>query len=219
MSTPSETSYSEVPEVSEDSGHGENPEWQTGAIATAPAGPFEMMVGWLLPGSDTAALLVDFPTNPSGPIRARTTVALDEASLKRAVAMRQGVVLMFECRNAALPIVVGLLAQAPSELSSLLNRQNLDSPSSPGQEDKLRLDVSAPSNGPSAGSESMASASVEVLVDGKKVTVRGQDEVTLQCGEASLTLCRDGKILLRGTYIETYADGVNRIKGAQVKIN
>jgi hypothetical protein len=198
MSTPSETSYSEVPEVSEDSGHGENPEWQTGAIATAPAGPFEMMVGWLLPGSDTAALLVDFPTNPSGPIRARTTVALDEASLKRAVAMRQGVVLMFECRNAALPIVVGLLAQAPSELSSLLNRQNLDSPSSPGQEDKLRLDVSAPSNGPSAGSESMASASVEVLVDGKKRALLSAEMVRFFCAERTSKPTRTGSIASKG---------------------
>jgi hypothetical protein len=32
-------------------------------------------------------------------------------------------------------------------------------------------------------------------------------------------LRRDGKILVRGIYVETYAKGVNRIKGGSVKVN
>jgi hypothetical protein len=41
----------------------------------------------------------------------------------------------------------------------------------------------------------------------------------LQCGSASLTLRRDGRVLIRGAYVETHSRGVNRIKGGSVKIN
>ena len=49
--------------------------------------------------------------------------------------------------------------------------------------------------------------------------LEGTDEVTLKCGAASITLRRDGKVILRGAYVETTAKGVNRIRGGSVKIN
>ncbi len=60
---------------------------------------------------------------------------------------------------------------------------------------------------------------VEADVDGKRVRVTAQDEIVLQCGPASVTLRRNGRVIIRGTYIETRADGTNRIKGGQVQIN
>jgi hypothetical protein len=30
---------------------------------------------------------------------------------------------------------------------------------------------------------------------------------------------RNGKVIVRGTHVETHSDGTNRIKGGQVKIN
>jgi len=59
----------------------------------------------------------------------------------------------------------------------------------------------------------------EPALDGQRVVLEGKREVVLKCGEASITLRSDGKMVLRGAYIETYAKGVNRIKGASVKIN
>jgi hypothetical protein len=56
-------------------------------------------------------------------------------------------------------------------------------------------------------------------VDGRQVVLEGRDEVVLRCGPASITLRRDGRIVLRGAYVETHASGTNRIKGAFVKIN
>jgi hypothetical protein len=56
-------------------------------------------------------------------------------------------------------------------------------------------------------------------VDGERVTVAGEREVVLRCGRASITLTRDGKILLRGEYILSRSAGVNRIKGGSVQIN
>ena len=60
---------------------------------------------------------------------------------------------------------------------------------------------------------------VEADVDGKRVRVTAQDEIVLQCGSASVTLRRNGRVIIRGTYVETRADGTNRIKGGQVQIN
>jgi hypothetical protein len=56
-------------------------------------------------------------------------------------------------------------------------------------------------------------------VDGKKVTLTGEEEVTLQCGKASITLTRAGKVLITGDYVLSRSRGVNRIKGGSVQIN
>ena len=60
---------------------------------------------------------------------------------------------------------------------------------------------------------------VEADVDGRRVRVTAHDEVVLQCGSASITLRRNGRVIIRGTYVETHSDGTNRIKGGQVQIN
>ncbi len=65
-----------------------------------------------------------------------------------------------------------------------------------------------------------ASATViEADVDGRRVRLVAKDEIVLQCGAASVTLRRNGKVIIRGTHVETYSEGTNRIKGAHVKIN
>jgi len=60
---------------------------------------------------------------------------------------------------------------------------------------------------------------VEADVDGRRVRVVGQDEIVLECGNASITLRRNGRVVIRGTYVETDSAGTNRIKGAAVRIN
>lgn len=56
-------------------------------------------------------------------------------------------------------------------------------------------------------------------VDGKRVYVEGKDEVVLQCGKASLTLQRDGKVVLRGVNVVSHADQVNKLRGGKVQVN
>ena len=68
------------------------------------------------------------------------------------------------------------------------------------------------------GSEAEASA-IEARVDGRRVELEGRDEVVLRCGEATITLRRNGRILIRGVQVETRASGVNRIRGGSVAIN
>ncbi|HEV2442153.1 MAG TPA: DUF6484 domain-containing protein [Steroidobacteraceae bacterium] len=60
---------------------------------------------------------------------------------------------------------------------------------------------------------------IEADVDGKRVRITAADEIVLECGSASITLRRNGRVVVRGTYIESYSDGTNRIKGGQVRIN
>jgi hypothetical protein len=60
---------------------------------------------------------------------------------------------------------------------------------------------------------------LEARVDGRAVVLTGEEEITLRCGQASVTLTRAGKILLRGAYISSRSSGVNRIKGGSVQIN
>jgi Domain of unknown function (DUF6484) len=60
---------------------------------------------------------------------------------------------------------------------------------------------------------------VEARVDGRRVEIDGRDEIVLRCGEASITLRRNGRVLIRGIQVETRATGVNRIKGGSVAIN
>lgn len=56
-------------------------------------------------------------------------------------------------------------------------------------------------------------------IDGKRVVITGEEEVELRCGEASITLSKSGKLVIRGASVETRARGTNRIKGGSVQIN
>jgi hypothetical protein len=59
----------------------------------------------------------------------------------------------------------------------------------------------------------------QVQADGERIELSAAKEITLRCGEASITLTRAGKILLRGTYISSRSSGVQRIRGGSVQIN
>ncbi len=55
--------------------------------------------------------------------------------------------------------------------------------------------------------------------DGERLVLKAGQEIVLECGQASITLTRAGKILIRGTYLSSRSSGVHRIKGASVDIN
>lgn len=62
-------------------------------------------------------------------------------------------------------------------------------------------------------------AAPEARIDGSRVVLEGQEEVSLVCGEASITLRRDGLITLKGVNVSSEAGELQRIRGAVVKIN
>jgi Domain of unknown function (DUF6484) len=61
--------------------------------------------------------------------------------------------------------------------------------------------------------------SVEVDADGERLIVTAKEQLVLRCGSASITLTREGEVLVRGTLVSTHASGVNRITGGSVQIN
>ncbi len=59
----------------------------------------------------------------------------------------------------------------------------------------------------------------QTVLDGERLVLSAEREVVLRCGDASLTLTSDGKVLIRGHYVLSRASDVNRIKGGTVQIN
>ena len=56
-------------------------------------------------------------------------------------------------------------------------------------------------------------------VDGEILTLSAERQIVLRCGEASITLTKAGKILIRGTYVLSRSTGVNMVKGATIHLN
>lgn len=147
-------------------------------------------IGWIAGASVGGRPLVDFPGNRAGPLEAGSTVRATRRDLEAAAQRRQPVVLLFDGGDLGSPIVLGFIVQtAPEAEPPLLAEASLSAP-------------------PEA-----------VQVDGKRICIEGQDEVVLRCGEASITLRRNGKLILRGTYLESSAKGTHRIRGGTVRVN
>ena len=136
-------------------------------------------------------LRVDFPGNERGPVLARVSASLDGLSLQEAAATHQVALLVFEGGDPGKPVLLSLLRSTTPMVDLLLQ-----------------------------GGEQLRPALLEhVRVDGQRITIEGKEEVVLRCGKASLTLRRDGKVLLRGVNVVSQADQVHKVRGGKVQIN
>lgn len=52
-----------------------------------------------------------------------------------------------------------------------------------------------------------------------RVRIEAQQELVLECGDASLTLREDGRVTIRGTDVTSHARRTQRIRGGTVHIN
>ncbi len=125
------------------------------------------------------------------PVPARLALRATRERIEAAIAQRQQVVVLFENGDRSRPLIVGLVEALEP----------------PPMERAIRPETS----------EGMPV--IDADVDGRRVRVTAQDEIVLQCGSASVTLRRNGRVVIRGTYVETQSEGTNRIKGGQVQIN
>lgn len=71
------------------------------------------------------------------------------------------------------------------------------------------------------GATALAAApgQVEIDADGQRLTVSAKDRIVLRCGKASLTLTKEGKVIVQGAYVSNQSSGVLRLKGGSVQIN
>jgi hypothetical protein len=58
-----------------------------------------------------------------------------------------------------------------------------------------------------------------IRTDGERYLITAEREIVLQCGEASITLTRAGKVIIKGNYILSRSTGCNKLKGAAIDIN
>ena len=159
--------------------------------ATGGTGP-RTRVGWFVEWSSGQAPRVEFPGNERGPLAARSIVPLDPTTIAEAIASERGVLLTFEDGRPDAPIITGLLQDLLAEADE---PQIWDEP------------------GPTNLGEA------EARVDGRRIEFEAEDEIVLRCGQASIVLRRNGRVVIRGTYVESRSHGVNRIKGGSVQIN
>lgn len=62
-------------------------------------------------------------------------------------------------------------------------------------------------------------AAPQVIRDGERVTITGEERVELRCGKARIIMEKDGRITIRGTYVTSHASATNRIRGGSVNLN
>jgi len=141
-------------------------------------------------------------------------IAKTTQPLKPSYIGRQAV-LMFLDQDLCQPIITGFIH---GSLESFLTVAD-----DVGAQDVSTQDVSTQDSNEDQDvfpSEPEAPLTVKVDADQeKKLFLEGKDEVVLKCGEASITLTRQGKVILRGKYILSRSSGVNRILGGSVQVN
>lgn len=124
------------------------------------------------------------------------------------------VALMFTQGAASKPIIIGFIHSPLQQVleTVLANTNNTTN------ENIDEVVFSEPLIGSSveAAQKSLESA---LYVDGKQLVLEGHEEVVLRCGDASITLSKNGKISIRGKYLLSRATGINRILGGSVQVN
>jgi hypothetical protein len=158
-------------------------------------------------------------------LRPRDAEAASDAGLKSGAA-RIGRVVAFAADGTLTVSLPDRPNPVPARLAVSVARARLERAIEERQEVVVLFEAGGPERAlvvgfiePLQPDSSPAPRVIEADVDGKRVRVVGQDEIVLECGNASITLRRNGRVVIRGTYVETHSDGTNRIKGGQVRIN
>ena len=165
--------------------------------------PGEIVIGVLTGINSQGQALVNFQDNlVASAIPAISTIEFSSRQIGRQVA------LLFAEGDLAKPVIMGLIHSA---LDAMLENFEVVVEEENKEENKEET----------ANSDDNAKAPVieNVLLDGKRVVLEGKEEVVLKCGEASITLTKAGKILIRGKYLLNRSTGVNRIMGGSVQVN
>lgn len=161
--------------------------------------PGEIVIGVLTGINQQGQALVNFQDNlVESPIPAISTIEFSSRQIGRQVA------LLFAEGNLSKPVIMGLIYSA---LDVML--------------ENFEVVVEEDNKEETSSSNGNAKTSVmeDVLLDGKRIVLEGKEEVVLKCGEASITLTKAGKILIRGKYLLNRSTGVNRIMGGSVQVN
>jgi hypothetical protein len=177
---------------------------ETDNVSAVKLAPGEILIASLAAFDEQGKPLVSHPLiSNAAPIAAITTLGLSHQHIGRQVA------LMFVNGQLNQPIIAGLIH---SPLYALLDNISVAVDENNIEKDVVVFESPLPAREKRDSSETLQ-------IDGKRILIEGQEEITLSCGEASITLTKAGKILIRGTYLQSRSSGVNRILGGSVQVN
>jgi hypothetical protein len=161
------------------------------ALRTEDASAFSTHLTGKIAGLDEAGrALVTFEGCHDVPVLAQSTVDAPAPAGEHPDALIGArVLLVFESGEPTRPIIVGILRD---QLRPEARRP------------ELRLDMDA---------------NRDVVVDGQRLVFDAREEVLLRCGKSTISLQRDGKVLIRGSHLVSRASGPNRIKGGNINLN
>ncbi len=134
-------------------------------------------------------IFVDFTGNSMGPVAARITSSAKAAIHHGANPTGKEVLLFFENNDLTRPVIVDTMYSLIAEIM---------------ETSKIVLEAEKPK---------------EVMIDGKRISFEAEEEIVLECGKASITLTKAGKIIIKGEYVLSHSSGENRIRGGSVSIN
>lgn len=173
--------------------------------------PGEVLLGILAGIDENGSPLIGFPQSPQfESVTALATIPVLPQHIGRQVA------LLFTQGTDSRPIVIGFLYSPLQQMLDSLIEQSETSVSVLEAMDQTVFDEPGLSSTQTINVEQHGDT---VRVDGKRVVLEGQEEVVLKCGEASITLTRNGKVVIRGKYLLSRSSGVNRILGGSVQVN
>lgn len=175
--------------------HPQTRELNSRESAVAPKG---IVLGRLVSVDGVGNVGVDYPGAPRKPgapndenyVPALSTVPLSPADIGRRVA------LAFEDERIDRPIVIGAIHEPLDALIGLKEPSDAEMQLTPD-----------------------SSPLPQAVVDGDRTVLTAEKEIVLQCGDSSITLRRDGRVLIRGAHIVSRSSGPNRIKGASIQLN
>lgn len=162
--------------------------------------PGEIILGYINGIRSDGSPMVVYPNMPTEEsIAAISTILVTKQHIGRQVA------LLFSKGDYLQPVIMGFIYSPLNDLLDNFSFMQADTlPSTEVTEHVVDPTM--------YGHEALA-------VDGKRVVLEGKEEIVLKCGEASITLTKTGKILIRGKYLLSRSSGVNRILGGAVQIN
>lgn len=180
-------------------------------IALPALAPGEIVLGTLVAIDSHGQPLVNYPQRPDkNSVPAVSTLAVAASHIGRQVA------LLFANGDYQKPIIMGFIY---SPLYQMLDSFSLANQVSVAHDSNEDNEIFPAGDLASEVETKHYPASETIRVDGKKVVIEGEEEVVLTCGEASITLTKAGKIIIRGKYLVSRASGVNRILGGSVQVN
>jgi predicted oxidoreductase len=164
-----------------------------------PIAPAEVVIGTLVAIDNNGRPCVRFCLGNSTieNLAALSTQIIDANSIGRQVA------LLFAGGNQQQPVIMGFIH---SPLDLILN-QSMPEPGDTSEIDIFPTPVQ------------YVAAERSAALDGKRLVFEAEEEVQIKCGEASINLYKDGRVVIRGKNLISRASVVNRILGGSVQVN